>query len=393
MAETKTKTPESLRTPKPKKKLGLTVPPVLRLPHDDLISPAQPEKKDAGSLPSQASQTRQGEQPSVPSQTRQARQTSHTTAHDETSLPVAPQRDYTKVANSIGREAVPSGLFTGKSKQLYDCLYSLTRGAVVPSRAVRISRPKLMKKAGIGSRVTFDANIERLIRVGLIGVRPIAGEHEGNEYTVLLPEEVEASMPSQASQTGQTSLTSPAQKLDSLVCLETSQTRHSLSPRVSTIYDNPKTLFKTIEKNFDDEAFAGLIELLRETVKELTGKSPSGSERERWRELGELLMAELRIAAARTTVSSVPSFFTEHLRRRLWKMDKKPVVTDEKNASEVTETAPQPIDVKNCADCGGTGFYYPQGYEGGVARCRHEKAGAPPQGQENTSLQKDSGVE
>src|ERR671912_69734 len=44
---------------------------------------------------------------------------------------IAPKRDFMKVANSITREAVPSGLFTGKSKQLYDYLYSLTRGAIV----------------------------------------------------------------------------------------------------------------------------------------------------------------------------------------------------------------------------------------------------------------------
>lgn len=37
MAETKTKTTDALRTPKPKKKLGLSVPPPLRMPHEDLI--------------------------------------------------------------------------------------------------------------------------------------------------------------------------------------------------------------------------------------------------------------------------------------------------------------------------------------------------------------------
>ncbi len=127
--------------------------------------------------------------------------TSHTTPATE-AAPVAPVRDFTKVANSIGREAVPAGLFAGKSKQLYDILYGLTRGAVVPARTVRISRPKLMKKAGIGARVTFDANIERLVSVGLIQVQKITGEHEGNEYTVFLPEEL--SMPSQTSQTSLT---------------------------------------------------------------------------------------------------------------------------------------------------------------------------------------------
>jgi hypothetical protein len=30
-------------------------------------------------------------------------------------------------------------------------------------------------------------------------------------------------------------------------------------------------------------------------------------------------------------------------------------------------------DFKNCPDCHGTGFYYPNGVEHGVAKCRHEK--------------------
>ncbi len=33
------------------------------------------------------------------------------------------------------------------------------------------------------------------------------------------------------------------------------------------------------------------------------------------------------------------------------------------------------FDVSQCSDCSGTGFYYPQGTEGGVARCRHDRLG------------------
>ena len=38
--------------------------------------------------------------------------------------------------------------------------------------------------------------------------------------------------------------------------------------------------------------------------------------------------------------------------------------------------APSPsstLDTSQCPDCHGTGFYYPKGAEGGVARCRHEQ--------------------
>ena len=31
------------------------------------------------------------------------------------------------------------------------------------------------------------------------------------------------------------------------------------------------------------------------------------------------------------------------------------------------------LDTSQCPDCNGTGFYYPQGTEGGVARCKHER--------------------
>ncbi len=31
------------------------------------------------------------------------------------------------------------------------------------------------------------------------------------------------------------------------------------------------------------------------------------------------------------------------------------------------------FDTSQCPDCNGTGFYYPQGAEGGVARCRHDR--------------------
>ena len=354
MAETKAKPADSLRTPKPKKKLGLSVPPALRLPHDDLIHP----EVEPTTMPSQTSQS---------TTTSLTRHTS-VTAEEASPTPIAPARDYTKVANSINREAVPAGLFTGKSKQLYDCLYSLTRGAVVPSRVVRISRPNLMKKAGIGARATFDANVDRLAAVGLVQVRRIAGEHDGNEYTVFLPEEV--TMPSL------TSLTSHAQNLVRLVRLETSHTRHTLSVDNTDTSGDLKTSFKTnTERSDDDEAYAPLVVLLKEAVREVTGRESPASDGQRWRELGELLIAELKIAAGRTTVSSVPAFLAEHLRRRLWKKEKRQIERE----TAAPESTPTPAltkeQIDKCPDCFGTGMWYPEGYEKGVAKCRHEKLG------------------
>src|SRR5215204_535967 len=319
MAETKPKQSPSLRTPRPKK-LGLAVPPALRLPHDELIvAEAAPRTTAPDTMTSQTTMT------------SPTRHTSEVAITPPIEVPVSPARDYTKVANSIRREAVPSGLFKGKSKQLYDTLYGLTRGAVVPKRKTRISRPKLMKLAHIGARVTFDANVDHLRTVGLIDVTVVAGEHEGNEYEVFIPEEL--SIPSLTSQTTMTSQTSHAQKVDRLVSLETSQTRYTSSVDNTGAYGDPKTSFKTNTERTDDEAFATLVEKLRTASREVSGKEPSESDRERWGEVAELLVTELKVAASRTTVTSAPAFLAEHLRRRLRKADARQIEREVGEAS------------------------------------------------------------
>jgi hypothetical protein len=368
MVKPKPEDKNSMRTPGPKKKLGLTVPPALRMPHEDLIiRQINSEETSTPSMP------RHTTQPSPSRRTSQTRHTKHISLRDNPSseAPVAPERDYTKTANSIVREAVPSGFFKGKSKQIYDCLYSMTRGAIVPTRKVRISRPKLMAKAHIGSRVTFESNILHLKSVGLIRVINITGEHEGNEYEVILPEEL--SMPSQSSHTSQTGY---AQKLDILGSLETSQTRHTLSVEESMTSEAPKTSFKTKEINLDDDAaLAGLVSALKDAARGITGTEISLSEADRWTELGELLATELQIAAARTnSVSSVGAFFATHLRRRLWKKEKAELAAESPEGPLVLQSsALAPEQIAKCPDCGGSGMYYPEGYEKGVAKCGHEK--------------------
>jgi phage gp16-like protein len=226
-----------------------------------------------------------------------------------------------------------------------------------------------MIKAHIGSRVTFDANILHLKNVGLSRVINITGEHEGNEYEVILPEEV--SIPSQSSHT---SLTSHALKVDILDSLETSQTSHTLSTEGSTTSGQSKTSFKTnTERTDDDAALAGLIATIKTTSKEITGKELSVSEDDRWKELAEVLMAELKIAAARTTVSSVPAFLAEHLRRRLWKIDKKQAQAEGRELPDEVVTQMPSVNESKCTDCGGSGWWYPEGESKGVAKCKHEK--------------------
>jgi hypothetical protein len=139
----------------------------------------------------------------------------------------------------------------------------------------------------------------------------------------------------------------------------------------SVVYGPANTSYKTKEINTDDEAFAEFAAALRKTTKEITGREPSNAEATRWAEVAEVLMTELRIAAGRTTISSVPAFLAEHLRRRLWKKEKRQI---EAEAAEQKAFSPAgKVDAKKCPDCFGAGMWYPEGFEKGVARCHHQK--------------------
>jgi hypothetical protein len=89
----------------------------------------------------------------------------------------------------------------------------------------------------------------------------------------------------------------------------------------------------------DDEAFAEMVALLKQASKEVTGKESSTAEAARWKEVAELLTTELRIAAARTSVSSAPAFLAEHLRRRLRKADARQIEREVRETSSGTASA------------------------------------------------------
>jgi hypothetical protein len=108
-------------------------------------------------------------------------------------------------------------------------------------------------------------------------------------------------------------------------------------------------------------------------VKDVTGKETTGAEAERWEQLADLLVTELKIAAGRTGgVSSVPAFLTEHLRRRLWKKEKQQLEEEGKSAAGIEQPVVK-VDASKCPDCFGTGMWYPEGFEKGVAKCGHDK--------------------
>jgi hypothetical protein len=306
--KTKAETDSLLRIPKAKNKLGLKIHKIA-MPHDDLIRAEKP-RFELIENESKPSHTTLSSQPSQPAQTRLSKE-------------VAPSKDFQKTPNSITRRAIPDGLFKGKSKQLYDALYSLTRGAIIPIRHTRIRKSKLMKLANIGSRVTFDSNINHLQFVGLISETVFAGEHEGNQFEIFLPEEI-STLPSMSSQSSHTSY---AQKQDRLLSLETSLTSQSSKSIDTGFSDTPKTSLKTNIKTDDEsarinDAFLLMAKRLDEAAKKLTGKGVSKNEAEKWGTLAELLILELETAAKRAdSISSVPAFLTEVLRRKLMNAD------------------------------------------------------------------------
>ena len=300
--------------------------------------------------------------PSISGRESRSRQASH---QKQRKPSVAPESDFQRIPNSVTRKAIPEGLFRGKSKQVWDYLWSVTRGAIVPTRSTRKSRREIKAGSGLGSMVTVDAALEHLENVGLISVKPAIGSLSGNEYEVFTPEETSTSTSSTTSSTRIT------HKVDELDVLESGSTSTTQLIENSGSWGPPNTSFKTKDINTDDEAFAGFTAAVRKTAKEITGKEPSKAEATRWAEVAEVLMTELKIAAGRTTVSSVPAFLAEHLRRRLWKKEKRQI---EAEAAEQKASAPtRRVDASQCPDCFGTGMYYPEGFDKGVARCPHSK--------------------
>jgi hypothetical protein len=67
---------------------------------------------------------------------------------------------------------------------------------------------------------------------------------------------------------------------------------------------------------------------------------------------------EQKIAAARTSVSSVLSFFAEQLRCRLFEKDQKQIA-EETASPAITQTGTGPLtgeQIRACPDCGGSGL-------------------------------------
>jgi hypothetical protein len=335
VADAKPKETTSLRTPKAKKTLGLSVPPALRMPHEDLIHPeitAVPEYRGTGVPQPENIVDQQQVSDGLP-------QYSGTAVPNVSNISIPESRFYRKPNEAS--DALDRHLSAAESK-VFDQLYRLIHGFNLPERQIRIE--VLRQRTGYNSDKTIRTALAGLEAKGIISRSGHRNSPGGEVYRIL-----------SYSGTGVPEYRSTAAENTSVLESKfTGQLNTTLKDKIN-----------------DDEAFAEFLTLLKQANREVTGRETSASESGRWRELAELLVTELKIAAGRTgSVSSVPAFLTEHLHRRLWKKDKRQV---EVEASERSEGDALKVDASQCPDCFGTGMYYPEGFDKGVARCGHEK--------------------
>jgi hypothetical protein len=338
VAETKPKESSSLRQPKAKKTLGLSVPPALRMPHEDLIHP-----EITGVPKYRSTEVPEPSEPVVSEPDNVELPEYRSTAVSEyrsTAVPEskAPKSNFYRKPNEAA-DALARQLSAAESK-VFDQLYRLIQGFNLPERQIRIE--VLRQRTGYNTDKTVRGAIAGLEAKGIIARSGHRNNPGGEVYRIL--------------------------SYSGTPVLEYSGKNYRSTPVKIT-----GELNTILKDNFnDDEAYAPLLARLRQAALDVTGREASPAEAERWGELGELLVAELKIAAARTGgVSNVPAFLTEHLRRRLWKREK-PELEVEAEAGKGSAPA-KAGDTTKCPDCGGSNYYYPQGYENGVARCRHEK--------------------
>ena len=299
--------------------------------------------------------------------------------------PTSPVRDFTKIPNSVNRFAMAQGLFRGKSKQIYDYLWQISRGAIKPSRTVRCTHGEIKKGAGIGSRNTIIDGLKHLAAVGLVKFISSVGVNEGNEYEIFTPEEIGyTGYPGITDTTGITGYTGISQNLVIPIQPDFGTTGTFQTLENQSISAEAKTLYKTNKEKTDDErlraAFGELLLILDKTVKDLTGRETTPTDKERWKHVAEILAAQLELIASRTTISNAPAILAEHLHRHLNNkrvQEKMGLLTpaeareakEEKESEKPKEIIP---DLYLCPDCYGTSFWNPDG-RGKRRGCPHPR--------------------
>lgn len=275
--------------------------------------PNQPNQPNQDNIPNQPNILNQDNQPIVLNQPNQPKKNNVSNPPKRIKA-IVPEKDFTKVPNSVTRNAVPERLFKGMSKNTYDALYLKTRGAINPTRQIRATKSDLIRWTGI-SDVTLDKHLKHLKSVGLVKWEFIIGSHEGNWYEVFIPEEIDL--------TNLTNLTNPM--LDNLPKKVGGDIPNFLGGVGGVLpienkdsYGDSKTILKTNTTD-DDSALAKFAAKLEAASQKLTGKGLSNKDADKWESLAELLVLELEAAASRSDgVSSVPAFLTEVLRRQFF---------------------------------------------------------------------------
>jgi hypothetical protein len=295
--------------------------------------------------------------------------------------PVSPTRDFTKVANSLFRNA---DLFKGMSRTTYDALYQKTRGAIVPVRRIQLTKSELCQLTGLSDKTVFH-HISYLKQVGLIRVDYAMGKHDGSFYEVMIPDEIgvapnpwnpgnpsKASNPSHVREGSEVNQLQnlppiPSQNVPLVGMGKTEENKEDSS--------NLKTLFKTNKENFDDDkAFRLFIEKFKEIFKNLAGENYTPNE-EKLLRLAELVGAELTEAASKTkSVTDPAAFLLTHLRRRL---GVRSVMVESKPGPNKSATPHKreivlsDDEIQECPDCHGRLVIYPEGQGRGAIVCRH----------------------
>jgi hypothetical protein len=299
-------------------------------------------------------------------------------------FPVSPERDFQKVPNSVTRVALAGGLFKGKSKQIYDFLWSVSRGSINPARVVRKTRMEIKAGAGLGSKNTLDSGLAHLELLGLIKIKIESGSLQGNEYEVFTIEESSlpslTGYPSLPTFSGQAGIPENTQNQGNPGSPLLGEGGEAQIVEKQPLYEESKTFFKTNKEENDDErlraAFSEFIFILEEGLKKHTGKGISPEDKMKWKHVAEVLVAQIELIASRTTISNAPAVLAEHLQRHLNNkrvLERMGLITPAE-AKQIKE----PVSVKQeipylflCPDCKGTRMWNPDGL-GMRPNCPHQ---------------------
>ncbi len=238
----------------------------------------------------------------------------------------APEKDFNKRANSLDRDALPGGLFPGASKAIYDALYLRTLGAVNPTNTIQATRKQIINWSGVKNIKTVSVHLKKLEDNGLIKRSNFVGEQSGNHYEIYLPPPTNPTQPNPTHP-----IPDPNRKLDIDQTQKLGWVGLGKPVENKATYRFPNTSLKTFKETDDEpaarnpsregtaDAVQGAMEkVLNAISKKKTGKGLKADDDKTLNELAELLAMEFEIAAARTdSISNIPAFLTEHLRRRL----------------------------------------------------------------------------